>query len=462
MCSKPAIMSIPPLASNTAAQRPRRSSGCAKILTFPIKRGQASSGGVQRGTDVFFQQQSLERITRINTANHPPPPPCPGGKLLWVAMAMAAPLMQTFKVGDSLGAAYAGNIAGAIFYGVTNVQTYTYFKRCPEDGIYTKLLIAFLWLLNTLHLMFICNAIWTYAITNFSNPLAILHPTWSVMVTALSDVIVRGIFCRRVWTLSDHNRLLTGSIFLVSLFCCAMTTVFTVRGMVLGSYSDWPRISWVLYLTLISGMVADILLAAVQAVLLKRQRDGMIKTDSTIRVLMLYTINTGAITSICSICCLIIYAATPPGNFLYFGFYSVLPTLLLNALLGTLNARKGLRKGLLGDGRQNQEGTFAMAVTETVYDDSSPKISPNGLSALSPGGRYRQVFVSTEQDERRMELARWPTKVTDAKGVTPAPQSLAPNRYSQTGYPVVPTAERPHRPLPTPIEKDAGPVRLSQ
>ncbi|EMD36455.1 hypothetical protein CERSUDRAFT_95764 [Gelatoporia subvermispora B] len=290
-------------------------------------------------------------------------------------------------------------------------------------------------MLNTLHIFFICHAIWFYAITNFANPFAIARPTWSVMasvqVTGFSDLTVRGIFCRRVWSLSERNRLITGSIILVSLFCFIMTTIFTIKGAILDNFLSWKGIAWVLYLTLTTGMVADIMLAGVQCILLKRQRDGMIKCvdrfydTSTHALRHQYGSNDQCL----------FHLLLGHYNFGYFAFYSVLPTLLLNALLGHLNARKSLRKGLLGGG-QMQQTTFAL--TDTTYDDSSPKPvsiaflhiiaassfsqSPSRASMAPMGGPYDQMLEQNEREQIPAKLAGAPPRVSEKQGKLSPPK----------------------------------------
>ncbi|EMD36458.1 hypothetical protein CERSUDRAFT_84619 [Gelatoporia subvermispora B] len=326
------------------------------------------------------------------------------------------------KLDNSLGAAYVGNIVSAILYGVTNVQTYQYYKQARRDPLVVKIVVAVLWVLNTLHLAFICHAIYSYAVTNFANPLAILHPTWSIMasveVTGLSDLTVRAMFCRRVWALSNHNWILTSALLLIALLCYATSTVFAVEGLNIG-FLEWPRISWVLYTSFASGVVADLLLTTTLCTLLKRQRNGMIRTDSLLRVLIAYTINTGAITSLCSICCLAIYANTPPDSFEYFAFYSVLPTLLLNALLGTLNARKTLREDILGDGAHLNATAYPLGDTDTTYEQAhtTRQIRSSVLTTSTgpcPQRPYRQVLVETAQNELRMELTRCPKSTNNS------------------------------------------------
>jgi len=60
---------------------------------------------------------------------------------------------------------------------------------------------------------------------------------------------------------------------------------------------------------------------------------------------MLYSINTGVLTSLFALLCLLLFAALPVySKFAFIAIYFVLPKLLLNSFLATLNARQSLRQ----------------------------------------------------------------------------------------------------------------------
>ncbi|OCH90213.1 hypothetical protein OBBRIDRAFT_619694 [Obba rivulosa] len=258
---------------------------------------------------------------------------------------MASPPVQ-LQLDGTLGAAFLGNLAAAIFYGITNVQTYLYYKRNEADSTSLKSIVFFLWILDGLHFALITHAIYTYAVTNFANPLAVMIPTWSIMahvaVTGVSDVLVRSLFCQRVWKLSGRNWLLTGAIAISSLITFGGSIAFSIRGLEIDNFFAFSEISWILYTSFGLGVVADLLIAISLVVFLQRRRTGFSRTDSIVRILMLYSINTGALTTLCAFLCLVMYA-TMPDNFVFIAFYFVLPKLFLNSFLATLNARRSLR-----------------------------------------------------------------------------------------------------------------------
>ncbi|PCH42538.1 hypothetical protein WOLCODRAFT_163869 [Wolfiporia cocos MD-104 SS10] len=264
---------------------------------------------------------------------------------------MSMPLSGSngFSLSPTLGATYIGTIFAAILFGVTNVQTYMYYKRNSSDSLLLRNLVFFLWILDGLHQAFITHAFYTYAVTDFSDPLALLAPEWSVMahvfVASTSDAIVRGLFCQRVYKLSGRNWLITVVIAIATLVVLGSSWAFAIKGLSLPDYFDLSGITWFVYTSLISSVVADLLIASSLCILLSRRRSSFTRSNSVIRLLMIYAINTGALTTICAAICLIIYATMPAtSKFAFIAIYFVLPKLLLNSLLGTLNARQGLRE----------------------------------------------------------------------------------------------------------------------
>ncbi|KAF8968561.1 hypothetical protein BDZ97DRAFT_1799051 [Flammula alnicola] len=97
-----------------------------------------------------------------------------------------------------------------------------------------------------------------------------------------------------------------------------------------------------LYVSFGAGVVADSLVAISLCVLLFKSRTGLQRTDSILTILMAFSINTGLLTSICALACLITYAIWPQ-RFIFMGIYFALSKLYVNSLLASLNARGTLR-----------------------------------------------------------------------------------------------------------------------
>jgi len=108
-------------------------------------------------------------------------------------------------------------------------------------------------------------------------------------------------------------------------------------------FSTLHSISAIFYCGIIFSIVADVLVAISQVALLWKCRSNTPQTDTVIRTLIKYSINTGVLTSLCAVLMCITWV-TLPNNLVYDIFFAALPTLLFNALLATLNARRELRE----------------------------------------------------------------------------------------------------------------------
>ncbi|KAI1798240.1 hypothetical protein LXA43DRAFT_1088365 [Ganoderma leucocontextum] len=249
---------------------------------------------------------------------------------------------------NTLGAAFVGNIVAAALYGLTTLQTYTYYGRSANDPKMLKYLIGVLWIFDTLHVVLISHTVYVYAVTGFGQVLALFSPTWSVLVaiilTGTSDALVRAI-----WVLSGRNWFFCGAVTASSLVVLACSIAYPIKSwQAFHSFIELENISWLLYLGLASVAIADSLISAALCWLLTRKRSVFKRVENMIRILVLWSVNTSALTTFCSLMSLIMYAAFP-HTMIYIAFYFLLPKLLLNSLLGTLNARRSLRDNISGD-----------------------------------------------------------------------------------------------------------------
>ncbi|KAI4518903.1 hypothetical protein K525DRAFT_280337 [Schizophyllum commune Loenen D] len=261
---------------------------------------------------------------------------------------MAVPHLD---VDAKLGSAFIGCVMAGILYGITCFQTYNYYKGRFEDPWTLDAFVYSLWTLETVHLGLVMHGCYFYMVTNYNNPASMISPTWSLLtqifVTCVTDVAIRGFFGRRVWILTaQRNRPLA----YVLVFCIGASSLLTfssgvafgIKAFMVGTFAAFNEISYLLYTSLGSGVVADAFIAVSMCVLLSQSRTGVRNTDSVIDTLMMYTINTSLLTTVCSAACFISYAVRP-NEFIFLGIYFVLSEFFINSLLASLNARTIIR-----------------------------------------------------------------------------------------------------------------------
>ncbi|KAH9828793.1 uncharacterized protein C8Q71DRAFT_792509 [Rhodofomes roseus] len=132
------------------------------------------------------------------------------------------------------------------------------------------------------------------------------------------------------------------------------------------------EVSGLVYAGLINSVCGNVLIAAsLYAILRKHLRAASnSRTSFIVRTLIAYSVETGATTSICALVCLIAYAVMQ-HNCIYIALYSILSKVSLNALLATLNARRGLREndGPRGEGIISVAGSVAKFLGGKVNTD---------------------------------------------------------------------------------------------
>ncbi|OBZ76406.1 hypothetical protein A0H81_03434 [Grifola frondosa] len=265
-------------------------------------------------------------------------------------------MSSPIKLDNTLGAAFLGNIVAAIFYGITSVQTFSYYKRNGNDPRFMKIMIFILWILDGLHLALITDTLYTYTVKDFTDVLAISVPTrthfqqysvfsatefgdsakgvgfWELPLGCLFCPCLVGaeplsIIC--ILTIGDASE---GTNLAVSGKCFNMST-----------YLQLANFAWLPYLGLSGAIAADFIIAVSLCWLLAKRRTGFKRTDSIIRVLMLYSINTCVLTTLCGFCCLITLIMMP-DNLIFMAFYFAMPKLFINSFLAMLNSRKHMRE----------------------------------------------------------------------------------------------------------------------
>ncbi|KAF8875697.1 hypothetical protein BD779DRAFT_206447 [Infundibulicybe gibba] len=126
-----------------------------------------------------------------------------------------------------------------------------------------------------------------------------------------------------------------------SLLTCATGIALASREFITQTFASFSSISYLLYMSFGSGVVADAIIATVLCCTLKKNRTGFRGTDTIVNTLVLYTINTTLLTTLCGFACLVTYAIWPQ-EFIFIGVYFVFSKLYFNSLLATLNSRESL------------------------------------------------------------------------------------------------------------------------
>ncbi|KAI0030552.1 hypothetical protein K488DRAFT_87669 [Vararia minispora EC-137] len=250
---------------------------------------------------------------------------------------------------NTVGALLIGGLVGGVLFGLTCMQSYMYFSKYKDDRLLLRFFVAVLWLLDAVDFAFNSHTLYFFLVTNYTNPMALSGKVpWSlsshVLITTVVDFMIRAMFARKIFQLSNHNYLLTGSLLATSTLDLVVGIIITVRAFAISSIQNLEPLHNLFYVDFAAGTGSDLYVAVVLCYYLARSRTGFnTRTDSIVNILMLYTINTGLLTAIDAALGLIT-ALVMPHNFVFVAFYLQLSKLYTNAYLATLNNRESLRE----------------------------------------------------------------------------------------------------------------------
>ncbi|KAG0699869.1 hypothetical protein DFH29DRAFT_990646, partial [Suillus ampliporus] len=301
-------------------------------------------------------------------------------------------------VDNSFGAFLIGVVVSATLYGVTCVQTWYYFSRYPSDPWRIKLLVGTILLSDTIHQALITHTVYTYLVTDFDIESDLGKLVWSLSVEVLfngfTGLMVQSFLTSRIYRLSNKSIIATALVLslviaefvivvgehVFSLLKYLSTNVtikvYVAKAVKLTTFTEVPELKPLSMCVNAVAAAGDVLIAGFLTMLLQRSRTGFRRSDTIINKLIMYTINTGLLTSICAIMSLISITLWP-DTFIYVAFYFCLGRLYCNSLLATLNARKGIRR------ESHEHMSLSVQGLQTPTDSRigpSRRVMPNDIS----------------------------------------------------------------------------------
>ncbi|KAH9080266.1 hypothetical protein EDB83DRAFT_2513186 [Lactarius deliciosus] len=303
--------------------------------------------------------------------------------------------------GNTIGAVVLGWGISSLIFGMLCIQVWTYYQRYPNDHWSYKVLVLALWALEALHQIFVGHIVWFYLVENFGSSLVFLRPpVWTLsaqtLLGSLIGTIVKICFGMRVWKFSRGNYLVTGLIISMAVAQFATAIVYTLRTFhLLVAQAD--QIKTIGSAALSLGMVTDVFTAASLSYFLHKMRTGFKRSDTLINRLIIYSVNTGALTSVFSAAVLASYNLMP-SNLIYIALYFVLSKLFANSCVGTLNTRRFIH----GRGTDREEATIP---TFLMVANTLP--APPERTLEKRNVRQQRVSIASESDKAPQYAQGW-------------------------------------------------------
>ncbi|KAJ6585359.1 hypothetical protein B0H19DRAFT_1059594 [Mycena capillaripes] len=115
----------------------------------------------------------------------------------------------SFSANATLGAYQIGVLVSYVFFGVMTTQTYIYYSRFPDDSRKLKILVAFVWLCEVVHMLCLGHALYVYTISDYGHPERIAGAapkslSASPLMAGIIGVCVHGFFSFRIYALTKN------------------------------------------------------------------------------------------------------------------------------------------------------------------------------------------------------------------------------------------------------------------
>ncbi|KAJ3746178.1 hypothetical protein DFH05DRAFT_1484028 [Lentinula detonsa] len=222
---------------------------------------------------------------------------------------------------------------------------------------------------------------------------------WAV-IAGFTAVFVQSFLAHRVWQLSNGNMWISIPALLLVAAEFVSVFVFAVIGLTrVHTFVELAEILKGLSITVnVLAAVGDTYIAGLLTLLLHTSRTGFRRSDSIINKLIIFSINTGALTSLCAIASMLSILLAPE-TFIYISFFFCMGRLYANSLLATLNVRSLIRK----EGSSNvQASGDTGSIPLGAYNTSVF----NPPSAISVKIDTRREYVSDQEEQKHSESMR--------------------------------------------------------
>ncbi|KII84414.1 hypothetical protein PLICRDRAFT_179652 [Plicaturopsis crispa FD-325 SS-3] len=308
---------------------------------------------------------------------------------------MAAP-----NIDNTLGILFDSVVCSSVLYGAGCLQCWVYWRSYRNrDPWYIKLLIASLLVCDTGQQVVLTVSVYDYAITNHGNPNILnallqqvfLNPI-SVFFSNIIALLVQQFYCYRVLRISKRYVLQVPlSLFSLSAFG------LLVGDLLCQSLDTFMELSTLKHLWMTCNLLAagaDISILVSLVWLLVASKTGLKHSNDLINRLILFTLNTGLLTSLCAIASCISIALSPT-TFIYMFFFLIMGRLYTNSFLVTLNCREYIKTG---GSRAGGEESFSMSFFQTMGMRDGRGAASNELSRFPNDYSGRDPVIAIRVD----------------------------------------------------------------
>ncbi|KAJ7039310.1 hypothetical protein C8F04DRAFT_1318732 [Mycena alexandri] len=254
----------------------------------------------------------------------------------------------SFDLNTTFGALEIGILVALFLSGMVTVQVLSYCRRYWSDSWVLKCVVGICWVLDLGHSIAICHTLYTITVTQFGQVESLLIPPLSldtsILLSGFIGPLEQGWFTYRLYRLTKSLPL---PLFCISLALARFVGITGLGTIALHRYpiSEYnERAGWLIEaIVIVSAALDTILVSALCYYLSSWRLDKSRVLHKLVNQIMIWTVEAGVVTIFGALGLLISFL-TMKNNYVYVGFFVVLPKLFANSLLLSLNAREQFSK----------------------------------------------------------------------------------------------------------------------
>ncbi|KAH7906532.1 hypothetical protein BJ138DRAFT_1162396 [Hygrophoropsis aurantiaca] len=261
-------------------------------------------------------------------------------------------MASQLQLDSTFGLLFVAFTIATCLYGVTILQCYTYF-RTYNDAALLKSTVILVLILDTAGTACSAAGLYSYLITNYDNPPALLGINIVLcvesMITVIVTFIVQCFFAYSVWTVTSKNRLVTGFILFTAFSALVIGLAMSTEDIIQKTYSALSENRFKIFAGLDLGIAAlcDIAITVSLCYHFHYRKNGFKLTETLLDKLSVYSLNRGVLTFIVQLLNMVFFIASPDTD-IWALFHMSLSKVYMISFLATLNRRERLRKGSCG------------------------------------------------------------------------------------------------------------------
>ncbi|KAM5544728.1 hypothetical protein V8D89_001626 [Ganoderma adspersum] len=249
------------------------------------------------------------------------------------------------SLGNTFGVLLVSIFVSLMMYGLTLAQTIRYARLYSSDRPFLKILVAAIFITDTLHSASMMHICYHYLVTNYFNPSALPVNVWTLdllpLSTGITVLLTQGFYTRRIYIVSyKYRRIVVLIIFLlfVELGFMTSSSVMSFRN---GTFDGMQRYIWMDTVLFGTATVVDLVLTGAFVTIMRRSRTGILGPYSALDILSRYALYaTGLISALTipAFICSVVLSRT----FVFFAIAIPAVKVYSNSVLAVLNCRKSL------------------------------------------------------------------------------------------------------------------------